>query len=181
MTWVLFSILAGIFFTSQGLLSRKLLKGEKDPWAYSFYFSLIGALVSFPFMLAAPTIPLDWHPWLIVLMVGIIIVINNWLEFKAFHHIEASVSGSILKLRLVWVFLLGAFFLQEAVTWEKLIGIALTLAAGILILQKFKQPKSLKGIGMVLAASVLNAGIIILIKYLFNFFNTGSLTSLWHF
>ncbi|HUQ85543.1 MAG TPA: DMT family transporter [Candidatus Limnocylindrales bacterium] len=176
MTWVLYSVLAGMLFTAGSLLSRHILKAEKDPWAYSFWFSLGGALACFPLMLISPQVPTGWWPWALALVLGIGIVAHNVLQFTALRYIEASVSGSIMKLRLVWVFILGALFLGEVTTPGKMLGIVLTLAAAFLIFYKFKHKNSTKGILLVLGASVLNAGIIILIKYLLDFFNPVSLT-----
>lgn len=174
--WLLYSIIAGIGFTSGSLLSRHLLRSQKDPWAYSFWFSFGGAIVCFPFMLLSPSIPMNWLPWALALLLGMVIVAHNLLLFTALRHIEASVSGSIAKLRLVWLFILGALFLREATTVGKLVGITLTIGAAFLIFHKFKQQKNAKGIILTLCASICNAIIVILIKYLLNFFNPESLT-----
>ena len=176
MTWVLFSILASILFTAGSLLSRHLLKSLKDPWAYSFWFSFGGALICLPLFLLSPSIPMSWLPWLLVVVMGGLVVAHNLLLFTALHYIEVSVSGSIMKLRLVWVYILGALFLNEPATPVKLIGICLIIAAAFFVFHKFKQKNSLKGIVLVLVASIFNATGITLVKYLLGFFNSVSLT-----
>ena len=81
-----------------------------------------------------------------------------------------------MKLRLVWVYILGALFLNEPATPVKLIGISLIIAAAFFVFHKFKQKNSLKGIILVLVASIFNAAGITLVKYLLGFFNSVSLT-----
>ena len=81
--WLLFALLAGGLYTAQGLIGRHVLRGKKDAWAFSFYFSLIGAIVSFPFMLSAPKVPVTWQPWALALVVGLLIVGQNLLMFKS--------------------------------------------------------------------------------------------------
>jgi hypothetical protein len=48
--WLFFAVLAGFLVTGESLITRHVLRGEKDALAFSFYFSLVGAVVSFPFM-----------------------------------------------------------------------------------------------------------------------------------
>ncbi|HET9946604.1 MAG TPA: DMT family transporter [Patescibacteria group bacterium] len=174
--WLLFALIAGLFYTGQGLLTRHILRTNKDAWAFSFYFSLVGALVSLPFMISSPTIPHTWQPWALTGLVGLLIVGQNLLNFKSSNFIEASVSGAITKFRLVWVFILGILILHEVFSFQKLLGTLLTIAAGLLIVHKFKRPKSFEGVSLAFFATILYAVVIILYKYLFSSFNSVSLT-----
>jgi drug/metabolite transporter (DMT)-like permease len=174
--WILWAVLSAALFTYQGLLSRHVLRNQPDAWAYSLFFSAVGALVTLPFMLAAPTIPTSWQPWAIGALVGAIIVSHNWLWFQAARHLEASLSGAIQKIRLVWVFVFSVLVLGTAFSWSTLLGTILTVAAGVVIIRGLKQPKSLTGVYMVLGTTFLYAAIIILYKYLGTSFNAVSLT-----
>ncbi len=174
--WFLFSSLAGILYTAEGLLQRHFLRQQKDAWAFSFFYSLVGAIVSFPFMLASPVLPTSIGPWLGALLVGLLIVGNNLLLFKAANHIEASIIGTLFKLKFVWIFGLSIIFLGSAFEWTKLGGVILTIAAGLLILHQFKRPKDNMGVSLVLLATVFNALLIIASKYLLDYFNAPSLT-----
>lgn len=174
--WLFYALLAGVLYTVVGLLTRHLLRGNKDAWAYSFYFSLVGALVSLPFMLADPVLPAGWRPWALALVVGALIVGNNLLFFKAANHIEASLSGAISKFRLVWVFVLSVAVAQTAFSWPVLVGTLLTVAAGLVVIHHFRQPRSLTGVLLVFASTILYAVTIILYKYLFASFGVASAT-----
>jgi drug/metabolite transporter (DMT)-like permease len=174
--WFIFSALAGLLYTSESLLQRHFLRKQKDAWAFSFYYSLVGTIISFPFMIASPVIPNTAGPWLGALLVGLLIVGNNLLLFKAANHIEASVIGTLFKLKFVWIFVLSIILLGNAFEWTKLGGVVLTIAAGLIIMHRFKRPASSTAVSLVLMATVLNALIIIASKYLLDYFNVPSLT-----
>lgn len=174
--WLFFAILAGLLYTIQGLMTRHLLRGQKDAWAFSFYFSLIGALVSAPFLLSGIKVPFTWQPWGLALLVGLLIVGQNFLNFKSTNFIEASINGAITKFRLVWVFILSLVILGEGFSWLKLLGTLLTVGAGLVIIHKIKRPKSSLGVLLAFGATIFYAIVIILYKYLLASFNSVSLT-----
>lgn len=174
--WFVFSALAGLLYTGESLLQRHFLRKQKDAWAFSFFYSLVGVIVSFPFMLLSPVVPHSVLPWGGALLLGILIVGNNLLLFKAANHIEASLSGALFKLKFVWIFAFSILLLGGVFEWAKLGGVVLTIAAGLLIMHRFKRPGSGIGIYLVLLATVFNALIIIVSKYLLDYFNPASLT-----
>jgi drug/metabolite transporter (DMT)-like permease len=174
--WLFFSVLSGALYTAESLLQRFHLRKQKDVWTFTLFYGLIGTVVTFPFMLAAPKIPTHPGTWALSALVGLLIVGNNLLFFKGTGLIEVSVINSLLKLRLVWVFLFGIVFLHEGFSWQKLVGTLFAIGAGWLILHKFKQPSSSKGISLILAMTIVNASIIILFKYLLSSYNAVSLT-----
>ena len=175
--WLIFSLLAGALFTAESLLQRSHLRKQKDVWTFALFYCLIGTLVSFPFMLASPKVPTEPGLWLLSALLGLLIVGNNLLFFKATGLIEVSLLNSLLKLRLVWVFIFGVLFLSEPFSWEKLAGTLLAILAGWLIIHSFKRPDSVKGITLVLAMSFVNATIFILFKHLLSSgYNAVSLT-----
>ncbi len=174
--WIWYALLAGIFFTGQGLLTRHVLRGQQDAWAFSFFFSLIGAIVSFPFMLASPQVPHTWGPWLLAALVGLLLVVNNYLFFRASNYIEASLSGAVAKLKLVWVFILSVVVLQSPFSWLKLLGMLLTIAASVVIVRGIRRAGSFQGVAFALSSTIFTAVIVILYKQLFASFNVASMT-----
>lgn len=175
--WLLFALLAGALYTTSGLITRNILKKDNnDAWAFSFYFSAVGALVSLPFMLSNLKISTQVEPWLIMIGVGILIVAQNLLSFASSKYISPSVGGSITKFRLVWVMILGIIILQESSNFFKIAGTLLTVTSGIIIMKKFLKPKDLKGIAFAFGATIFYAIVIILYKFLFSSFNSQSLT-----
>jgi len=174
--WLVFSILAGALYTAESLLQRFHLRKQKDVWTFALFYCLIGSLVSLPFMLASPKVPTEPGLWLLSALVGLLIVGNNMLFFKATGLIEVSLLNALIKLRLVWVFIFGVLFLSEPFSWEKLAGTLLAILAGWLIIHSFKRPDSVRGITLVLVMTFVNAIILILFKYLLSSYNAVSLT-----
>jgi len=174
--WLIFALLSGFFYTVQGLITRHVLKGNKDAWAFSFYFSAIGALISSPFFLTNIKIAYTYPYWLMMVLVGLLIVAQNLLSFKSANYLPASISGAMTKFRLVWVFILGVIILREAFTWQKLVGTLFAVLAGIIILNKVNKLGSIKGLSLVFSSTIFYAIVIILYKYLFQTFNSQSLT-----
>lgn len=174
--WILFALLSGACYTAQGLITRHILRGNKDAWAFSFYFSAIGAIVSLPFMFYNMKVATSLNGWGLMLLVGLLIVVQNLLNFKSTNTLEASIQGSITKFRLVWVFIFGILLLNEEFSWFKLVGTVLTVLAGIIIMNKFRKPESFIGIIWAFLATIVYAVVIVFYKYLFFSFNTASLT-----
>lgn len=174
--WFIFACISGLFYTANGLISRKILKGNKDAWAYSFYFSLIGALISLPFMISSFKVAHSFSLWLLLIMVGVLIVIQNWLIFKSTNFLEPSVQGIITKFRLVWVFIFGIIILGENFSLLKLVGTFLTVISGWLLVKKFKKEQSMQGIVLAFVSTLFYAIVIVFYKFLFVEFDSSSLT-----
>jgi len=176
MNWMLFALISGSFYTIQGLLTRHVLKGDRDAWAFSFYFSFVGALTSIPFLLLNPSFGLQVSAWLVLILVGLLIVLQNYLNFKSANYLEASVQGSINKFRLLWVLLIGVAFLGESLSIIKIVGTILTVLAGIIIYFKRSGDLLQKGFFLALSATFVYAIVIGLYKVLFQAFNSATLT-----
>jgi drug/metabolite transporter (DMT)-like permease len=174
--WFVFACISGLFYTISGLISRRMLKGNKDSWAYSFYFSFIGALISIPFMISSLKVAHSFSLWILLILAGVLIVIQNLLIFKSTNFLEPSVQGIITKFRLVWVFIFGLIFLGEHFSVMKLVGTVLTILAGLLLVKKFKKVQSTQGIVLAFISTIFYAVIIVFYKYLFTEFNSSSLT-----
>lgn len=174
--WFLYALASGSFYTVSGLVTRYVLKEHKDAWAFSFYFSAVGALVSLPFMLQSPKMPSISWLWLLMLGVGCMIVGHNWLNFSSSKYLEASVQGTVVKLRLVWAFIAGVLLLHEMWSVQKLIGTCFAIVAGLLIVKHFRKPESVKGVALSVASTFVYAAVIVLYKVLFKGFNAPTLT-----
>ncbi len=174
--WFAFALGAGIFYTIQGLLTRHILKGKQDSWAFSFFFSFVGALTTLPLLLFNLQYSSDIKIWAILVLVGALIVLQNLLSFKSTNYLEASIQGSIAKFRLLWVLVIGVIFFHESLTLAKLIGNLLTIAAGIIVYGKTKKIESKQGLVLAFSATIVYAIVIGFYKLLFNDFNSITLT-----
>lgn len=174
--WLGWALISGLLYTGQNLITRYILKGNKDSWAFSFYFSFIGALVSLPFILNHYQVSNHLNQWGLIFLVGLLIVGHNWLNFKSSNYLEASVNGAILKLRLAWVFIFSLIFLKESFSLTKLAGTVLAILAGVIIIRGIKRPNSLTGTLLAIASTMVYATVIMLYKILFQDFNAVTLT-----
>jgi drug/metabolite transporter (DMT)-like permease len=174
--WVFLAILAGALFTAESLAQRKFLRGKNDAWAFAFFYSLIGTIISFPVMLAAPELPHSLREWGIALFIGFLIVANNVLLFRATALLEVSFVGTLLKLRLVWVFVLGIVLLQDDFSWAKLAGTAAVILSGMMVAKHVRRPGSSSAVALVLTATIVNAAIIVVSSYLLESMNVASST-----
>jgi drug/metabolite transporter (DMT)-like permease len=174
--WIFLSVLAGGLFTTENLARRRLLIRNNDSWAFSFYYSLIGAVISLPVMLFKPELPQSLSQWLLAGLVGVLIVGNNVLLFRATAELEVSFVGTLLKLRLVWVFLLGILFVHDHFSWLKLTGTSAVVVSGMIVARGVRRRSATPAVMMVLVATLFNAGIIVTSSYLLQSMNVVSFT-----
>jgi len=173
--WFFYALIAGCFFTGSRLIERHLLKGKKDSWAYSFWFSFIGALVGAPFMAMDFQVSGKITIWAIVFSVAVLYVVHNLMSFKATNHLSPSIKGAITKFRLIWIFIFGIIFLSEAFTGLKFLGMLSTVAAGILVLGKLNSKSSQKGITILFFSTFIYALNLTLFSWLLNDFSAPTL------
>ncbi len=179
--WLFFAIAAGILFTFSTLLNRRILKSGSDPWILSFYFSAIGSVITLPFMVGNFQAPNTWSLWLLMVLTACLVVFHNFLNYTALKHISASVHGTFYKFRLVWALLIGIVLTLESWQLLTVFGVALTVAAGVLLVWQKGERFSMTGIAFVLGSGVVNAVAFTLYKFLFDSFSVETLTFLTFF
>ena len=171
--------MSGVFFTGSDLISRYVLKDKvTDHWAFSFYFSFVGALVNLPLMIINFKAPAGSNLWWMLFAVGTLIVINNFLFFRAQKFINPSLLGVLSKFRLLWILLLGVFILHESLTLNKGLGTLLVIVAGLLLIKYKKSQTKIFNKGMLYGflATFFYAVVIILYKFLLEGFSPATLT-----
>lgn len=179
--WILFVVIAGVLFSLEGLIGRHVLRNQNDFWTYSFFFSAVGALVSLPFFLASPRIPAvveNLDVWLLALLAVILLVAHNALAFASMRYLSPSVSGSLVKLRFVWLFALGALVLGEAPNMAKAVGTVLIVVSGLVVLNVNSGKGHYRSVIYSVTATVCAAAFLVLSKHLLEVFTTQSFTFL---
>lgn len=174
--WIFFSVLAGLCYTVSGLTTRHVLKGDQDAWAFSFYFSAIGALIAGPLFFLSPQVPSSVMPWVLIVLIGFLVVAHNWLSFKGANYLDASLNTTLSKLRLIWVLLAGAIVLHESLSINKIIGTLLTVFASLVIAQQLRKLPAWNGVILVIGATFFYTIIVMVSKILLNVFSPVSLT-----
>lgn len=103
--WLLFAVMSGLFSTASGLITRHILRKNSDAWAFSFFFSFIGALTSLLFFILSPRFPISFgFPWILMGIVGAFIVVQNLLNFSSSKHLVTkllAVAGATIGVILI--------------------------------------------------------------------------------
>jgi len=176
--WLFYVLISSVLFACSSIASRYLLKGAKDSWAYSFWFSGISALLSLPFMLYSPHFSRELKLWGLVVLASALIVVHNFFSFRAFSYVSSSIAGAITKFRLIWILVFGILFLNETLSVLKVIGTLVTIAAGMVLVRQFRAKDGLKGITFAFSATIVYGTVITLYSVLFDGFSVPTLTFL---
>ncbi len=106
-----------------------------------FYFALFGALFSsIPAFSSGIYIP-STNEWALLLLLGIVGTCGQFFLTKAYQIAPASQVGPFTYSSLLWASLAGWYFWSEFPTIQTLIGAALIIIAGIILIYKNSLPK----------------------------------------
>jgi drug/metabolite transporter (DMT)-like permease len=176
MTWFSWALLSGFFYTILGLLSRYVLKNNQDSWSFSFFFSLLGAVVCLPVAIFNWQSTQEWLPWIMMFLISGLIVLHNYLNFQSTRFLPASMNGTLTKFRLIWTLALGIFILHEGFSWPKILGTALTILAGVIVVFHYQKLKTMTGVWLAISATLVYAIVAVSFKYFFHYFNVPTMT-----
>lgn len=135
-------ILAGCFTGLTEIFNKSITEEKYSSISYSF-LQWFGNLViySLPFIYLREKLPTDYHAYIPLIIVVIIVFIGNILLIKSYKTEDASNVNIISRISLIISFLNGIFLLSESVNLYKILGVFL-IFAGILVI--FYQGKRLK-------------------------------------
>jgi len=162
--WFIYALIAGVFFAINSLMIRHYARKNEDMWILSFYFSFIGSIISLPLFLYEFRVSYDWTFWGGILLIGVILVINNILGFKAARLLGATTQNVFGKLKLIWLLIAGIVVFGEVITLQKGIGMILIMAASLLILDYNNWKASKQGIILIILATFTSAIYGVLLK-----------------
>jgi drug/metabolite transporter (DMT)-like permease len=166
--WFILALIAGIFFAINSLMIRYYFKKHHDEWIFSFFFSFGIMLLFLPFFIYyvsnfGVSIK-DIYFWIGMLLIGIMLVINNILGFKASKIIGATTQNVVGKLKLLWIIIAGLVIFNEVITIQKIIGMILIICASFLIIDYSNWKASRKGIIFIIVAGIASAIYGVLLK-----------------
>lgn len=125
----LFGILAGCFAGLTIVLIRKL-RQTNGPLIIYFYFCIVGALVSSPFIVARFTVPSYGQIFLLATL-AVIFLIAQLLMNQGFKFCKASEGGVILMSEVVFTGIAGVFLFNDLLSGTFLAGSFLIIASGV--------------------------------------------------
>ncbi|MFA6486040.1 MAG: EamA family transporter [Candidatus Magasanikbacteria bacterium] len=134
MTWLLYSLLAGLFFALSRVVARLVLREEGNPLAFTAIHDFISGLVLLPLLLAGFHLPQHNITWLFFLGVVIFAFLSDWLTFIALKKINVSVYQITNQVRHIFVLVGGLLLFSEAVTQYKIVAVILIIVGVIVML-----------------------------------------------
>jgi len=182
MDWLIFSIIASIFWGLGVVIDKYLLtKHMQDPFSYQ----LLYMITEVPILLLLLFTPISSDfPWFALGIVGGLgTYLGLMLYFKAMAIEEASRVISLIYTSPIFVLILASVFLQETLSLPMYFGVVfLVLGAISISYRKVKGRSSIisPALGLLLASSVVWAGYEVLTKYVLGFIEYPSYL-FWNF
>ena len=117
------------------VLSKRLLHARAAPLTVAFWDCLIGSVVIAPALFFAGSwIPADAAEWAAVLLLGVVFTGLSTLVYAALlRHVTAQAAGILTFLEPVSAIVLAWALLDESLSPQALVGGALVLVAGIVV------------------------------------------------
>lgn len=151
MNWLGYSLISLFTFSLYELLSRHLGVQSKNPRAYAVVYNFFSAISVLLLLFIEPIkIPSISAFILFITLLGV----ASWslfgrFEYFAHKYVEASTLGIIIRLATVITFILSIVFLGESLTFVKITGLLLTLAASVLVVgvPTLSEIKKSRGLG----------------------------------
>ena len=110
-------LLAGIFAGITVTLIKEL-RTHNEPAIIYLYFCVIGFLVTFPFFIAKPGIPVTRAEWLMCVGLILFSLAGQLLMNQGFLYCKSWEGGLFLTSEVIFTALVGVVFLHDPVTWR---------------------------------------------------------------
>lgn len=160
------AIISGLMYAISGVMGRFILRSQKDTWAYSFWFSFLGAIICLPVMVLNFDSQFSIKIVILCIILSLVVTLHNFLNFKGVGLISPSLVSSLQKTRLIWIFVFSIIFLNNKFQFNELFGVLLLIFSGFLIYLNFRDKSSAKGILFSFVSAILNAFAVIIISEL---------------
>jgi len=121
------------------VLIKRVLDGAPVLWA-TWLRLVAGTVVLVPMLLASPRRRellrslVTWRSFafpLAAAVVGTYLAMMSWIG--GMKHVDVSVATTLNQLSTIFIFALAIIFLKEAVTWRRILAIALACSGGLLV------------------------------------------------
>ncbi|MBT4121249.1 MAG: DMT family transporter [Candidatus Magasanikbacteria bacterium] len=127
MSWIILSVLAGLFFALARVVARTVLKGESNPLAYTAIHEFVAGLVLLPMLLFGFDLPEKGITWLFFGFIVIFVFLCDWLTFLALKKIDISLYQIVIQIRHILILFGGFFFFAETLTFLKILAIVIII------------------------------------------------------
>lgn len=169
--WVIFSILAALCWAVCNILDKyALTKWVRSPFVPTIMLGIFGLIASVVIYFIYGFSSLSYFYVFLSLIGGILWISSVICYFQAAKIEEISRVISLYHLSPLFVLIFAGIFLGEIFTLIKYLGISLLMIGAILISSRSLSKISLnKAFWWMILSVIVNAGSLILLKYLLNF------------
>ena len=174
LNWFVLTIISCISGSLVSILQKIAFKEKNaDPSAFNAYFQFLTGIIIFPIaVLNIGAITYDVNIWAIFILSGFLFASSNVLYFYGFKATEVSKVGILTSTYSIWVLVGGVIFLNEVLTFKKIIGVML-IAIGVITIYWIKN--GFKGLGIPQLFIVLYQMVLVILglidRYLLNYFS----------
>lgn len=180
MLWFWLAVLGGILGSVRFLLSRVIMRDEKEGLICAFIYQSLNAFLIIPLLGFNFKLPRTFLPFVVVFLIGVLDSLAVFLIFESAKLLEASLRKIVVNVQIVWVLFLGVFLLQESLDLAKILGVSLILGGVVMAgfekkksnrfkgfwLRLFKKETREKGIVLILVGTALKSFESLVIKKL---------------
>lgn len=138
MTWILYAVISAIFAALVTIFGKIGVQGVDSTLATSVRAVIMAVfLVGTSLALGKFSLlsSLSGKPFYFIVLSGIAGALSWLFYFFALKHGPASVVAVLDRLSVVFIFILAALFLGEAVTGKSLIGISMIVVGAVLMIR----------------------------------------------
>lgn len=154
--WMVSAFIAALLSAAEKIAHRFNMRNDHNVFDYTVAFQILCAIISVPIFIYSPPLPplQGYMPYLYLFMAGLCWALFSLFTFQADKLLEASVKSGVSRLRLIWIGIIGWFFLGEPFSTIQLFGMAL-ICLSPLIIMRFKDKVRSRGIVYELIASII--------------------------
>ncbi len=134
MSWIIFSILSGLFFALARVIARLVLKKKGDPLAFTAIHDFIAGLVLIPLLFFGFHLPEKGITWLFFGGVIIFAFLSDWLAFLVLKKLNVSTYQIVNQVRHIFVLFGGLLLFAESITSYKIFAILLIIIGVVITL-----------------------------------------------
>lgn len=138
--WEVVGLLSAIC-SGAAVTAIRTARRTEGSWSIYASFTIFGFLVAAPFAFTSWKSPTPWE-WGAVAAVGLFSLAAQLLMTHAFRWVETLIAGVISQLAVVVSMALGALWLHERLTIDRIIGSALTIGGLIAVMAVSAAPRS---------------------------------------
>lgn len=162
--WFSLALLTGLTDIAYNFASRKFLRVNGNPIVFSWWFSLVRALIFgvLSFFISKNQLP-QLNIVLLLLALGVANSLNIYLFMRMHTLTELSLSSIVVQLRIVWVPLFALLLVSEVLHISEYFGVVL-LFAGVLILRSLKKLIVDKSVNTALVFSITTSILTVMLK-----------------